>query len=167
MRQIIRQREIVADTWRYAGEDGAGPVVQGLSEVLAAKPAHTAPAGGLGVRLDPADEVEKLAPHLGRVALVVLHFPKDGEGRGFTQAQLLRQRYRYAGELRAAGAIKRDYLFFLARCGCDAFDLHPAEDLQASLAYFNTFSAIYQPGSDRGLQLRARGRSDTSSVNKP
>ena len=156
MRQIIRQREIVADRWRYAGEDGTGPVVQGLSELLAAVQAGTAPADGLGVRLDPADEVEKLAPHLGRVALVVLHFPKDGEGRGFTQAQLLRRRYRYTGELRAAGALKRDYLFFLARCGCDAFDLHPAEDLQAALAYFSTFSAAYQAGADRGLQLRAR-----------
>jgi uncharacterized protein (DUF934 family) len=156
MRQIIRQREIVADDWRYPGEAGAGPQVLSLAEFEAALQAGTAPLSGCAVSLEPADAVEKLAPAIKRLSLVVVNFPKNGEGRGFTQGQLLRQRYRYAGELRAAGAIKRDYLFFLARCGFDAFDLDPAENLAASLAGFKSFSVAYQSGSDRGVQLRTR-----------
>jgi uncharacterized protein (DUF934 family) len=162
MRKLIKQRMVVDDVWRYPGEVGAAPQVVTLVEFLAATAAGTTPAGGVAVQLEPEDEVEKLAPHLARLSLIVAHFPKDGEGRGFSQAQLLRQRYRYTGELRAAGAIKRDYLFFLARCGFDSFDLHPAEDLVAALATFNTFSAAYQPsferaGYDRVMAQRARG----------
>lgn len=83
-------------------------------------------------------------------------FPKIGEGRGFSHARLLRQRYRYAGELRAHGAIKRDQLFFLARCGFDSFDLDPTEDLPAALAALNAFSVAYQDGSDAVVQVRRR-----------
>jgi uncharacterized protein (DUF934 family) len=156
MRQIIRQRELVADAWRYPGEAGDGPRVLSLAQFAAAVAAGTAPAAGAAVWLEPADAIESLAPLVARLALVVVNFPKNGEGRGFTQGQLLRQRYHYAGELRAAGAIKRDLLFFLARCGFDAFDLDPAEDRAAALQSFGTFSVAYQLGSDRGVQLRAR-----------
>jgi uncharacterized protein (DUF934 family) len=163
MRKIIRQREIVRDSWRYPGAAGAVAaagtvVVTGTAEASAqvATLAEFLAGDSAAVQLEPGDDVEKLAPHVARLALVVVHFPKDGEGRGFTQGQLLRQRYRYSGELRAAGLIKRDYLFFLARCGFDAFDLHPDEDLAASLAAFKTFSAAYQPSTDRGIGVRAR-----------
>jgi uncharacterized protein (DUF934 family) len=156
MRQIIRQREIVADPWRYPGEAGAGPVVQPLVEFLAAVAAGQAPEQGAGVRVDPTDEIERLGPQLGRVGLVVVEFPKNGDGRGFTQAQLLRQRYRYAGELRAAGVIFRDHMFYLARCGFDSFDLAPGEDPQAALAALHGFSVAYQGASDAGVQTRGR-----------
>lgn len=152
MRRLIRQREIVDDAWRYPGEAGTVPQVLTLDECLAAAPDAT----GLGVQLEPGDAVEKLAPLVTRLSLVVVHFPKDGEGRGFTQGQLLRQRYRYAGELRARGPFKRDYLFLLARCGFDAFDPHPDETLADALAAFQTFSAAYQPSSDRGMRLGSR-----------
>jgi uncharacterized protein (DUF934 family) len=153
MRRLIRGRAIVADHWRYPGEAGDGPLVLTLAEFVAAA---SGAAAAHAVQLEPADAVETLAPYVARLRLVVVHFPKDGEGRGFTQGQLLRQRYGYQGELRAAGAFKRDYLFFLARCGFDAFDPNAAENLDAALVAFKSFSVRYQPGSDRGVSLRAR-----------
>ena len=156
MRQIIRQREIVADAWRQPGEAGDGPVVQPSAEFLAALLAGQAPQQGAGVRIGPTDEVERLGPHLGRVALVIVDFPKNGDGRGFTQAQLLRQRYRYTGELRATGAVFRDHMFYLARCGFDAFELAPGEDPQAALAALHSFSVAYQGASDAGVLTRGR-----------
>jgi uncharacterized protein (DUF934 family) len=156
MRDIIRGREVVPDSWRYAGDAGSGPEVLSLDALLAAVALDSAPAAGAGVSLQPTDEPEKLAALLPRLALIVLEFPKVGEGRGFSQAQLLRQRYGYRGELRARGALKRDQLFFLARCGFDSFDLDPGENLAASLAAFDTFSAAYQPGAGGGLPLRSR-----------
>jgi len=72
---------------------------------------------------------------------------------------MLRQRYRYAGELRARGALKRDQLFFLARCGFDSFDLDPTEDLQAALAALNDFSVAYQDGSDAVVKVQRRAGS--------
>ncbi|MFO1401045.1 MAG: DUF934 domain-containing protein [Steroidobacteraceae bacterium] len=156
MRKIIRQRELVADAWRYAGEAGDGPLVQPLAEFLAAVAAGTAPAQGAGVRLAPTDALEQLGPELGRVALVVVDFPKNGDGRGFTQGQLLRQRHRYGGELRATGVVLVDHMFYLARCGFDAFELAAGVDPQAALAALHSFSVAYQGASDAGVLTRGR-----------
>jgi uncharacterized protein (DUF934 family) len=154
MRNVIRQREVVGDTWRYPGETGSGPEVLPLAALQAAVSAGTAPASGVGVSLLPADDVVLLQPLLPRLALIVIQFPNIGEGRGFSQAQLLRQRHGYRGELRARGALKRDQLFFLARCGFDSFDLDPSENLAAALAAFNTFSVAYQSASDGDAAAR-------------
>ncbi|HEX2791796.1 MAG TPA: DUF934 domain-containing protein [Steroidobacteraceae bacterium] len=158
MRRIIRQRELVADDARYAGED-AGPgtrAVQPAAQFIAALRAGQASGSAAAVLIGPVDEVEALAPHLAPLSLIVVEFPKIGEGRGYTQARLLRQRYGYAGELRARGALKRDQLFFLARCGFNSFDLDPAEDLEAALGSFNDFSVAYQEGSDALVKVRRR-----------
>ena len=158
MRRIIRRRELVADDARYAGEDaGQGtravqPAAQFIAALSVPQPIDSAAA----VLIGPTDELEALAPHLALVSLIVVEFPKIGEGRGYSQARLLRQRYGYAGELRARGALKRDQLFFLARCGFDSFDLDPAENLEAALGSFNVFSVAYQDGSDAVVQVRRR-----------
>jgi uncharacterized protein (DUF934 family) len=168
VRRIIRRREIVADELLYAGETGAAApgadgtvAVLSLAQWLAAAGAVTqgeaAPvATPAAVLLAAADEVETLGAHLQGVRWIVIEFAKIGEGRGFSQARLLRQRYRYAHELRARGAINRDQLFLLARCGFDAFDLEAEEDLPAALAAFSTFSVAYQDGSDSLLSVHQR-----------
>jgi len=155
MRQIIRRREIVEDELRYAAELAPGALapegtvrVRSLAEQLDSA-AVRLPAAPTAVQLTVADEVERLAPHLANVRWIVIDFPKVGEGRGYSQARLLRQRHGYRHELRARGAIKRDQLFLLARCGFDAFDLDPAEDLQAALAALDSFTVAYQDGSEQ------------------
>lgn len=156
MRKIIRQRELVADAWRYPGEAGSGPQVVPLRDFLDAVAAGSAPGLGAGVRLAPSDDAEQLVPELGRVALVVVDFPKNGDGRGFTQAQLLRQRGRYAGELRASGVVQVDHMFLLARCGFDAFELADGVDPQGALAALHDYSVAYQGASDAGVLTRGR-----------
>jgi uncharacterized protein (DUF934 family) len=159
MRLIIRRRELVNDPWRYPDEPGeGGPLLVPQPAFLELVQQGSAPASGAGIWMAPTDEVEALAPHLHRVALIVAHFPKDGEGRGFSQGRLLRERYRFGGELRAAGPIKRDYLYLLARCGFDAFDLHPDEDLQAAIGALASFTVAYQPGDETLVQPRHRPR---------
>jgi uncharacterized protein (DUF934 family) len=159
MRRIIRRREIVEDALRYAAELAPGEhapagtiAVRSLAEHLSAVES-SAP---VAVLLGAADEVEALAPHLSSVRWIVIEFAKIGEGRGYSQARALRTRYRYRYELRARGAIKRDQLFFLARCGFDAFDLDAAENLEAALAAFETFSVAYQDGSEAVTAPRRR-----------
>lgn len=156
MRRIIRRLEVVADDARYRGEQPAAGTrtVLPAAEWIAA--AQAGRAAGDAVLLAPTDRVEQFAALLGALSLIVVDFPSIGEGRGFSQARLLRQRHRYEGELRARGALGRDQLFFLARCGFDSFDLDPAEDLQAALAAFRSFSVAYQDGSDALLQLSRR-----------
>jgi uncharacterized protein (DUF934 family) len=91
MRRIIRRREILEDSLRYAGEpQGPGTVsVQTAAEWLAGTGAgaEVAPAALL---LTPTDEVETVARHLQGVHWIVIEFAKVGEGRGYSQARLLR-----------------------------------------------------------------------------
>jgi uncharacterized protein (DUF934 family) len=158
MRRVIRRREIIADDARYAGEQ-AGPgtrQVAPLAQFIAATAAAATDSAFDAVLIGPADELEVLAPHLPLLRLIVVEFPKIGEGRGFSQARMLRQRYRYRGELRARGALKRDQLFLLARCGFDSFDLDPAESLEHAVGSLNDFSVAYQDGSEAVVHVQRR-----------
>jgi uncharacterized protein (DUF934 family) len=158
MRQIIRRRELVADDVHYPGETGdAGTrAVIPLAEFLGA--VSTGQPVGNAILVAPPDEVEPLAAGLSRLSLIVIDFPKVGEGRGYTQARVLRQRLGYTGELRARGALKRDQLYFLARCGFDSFQLDATENLQAALAGLDTFSVAYQDGSQELIRLKRRNQ---------
>lgn len=75
----------------------------------------------IGVRLEPAEEVEALAYDLPRIAVVALAFPKYRDGRAYTAARLLRERFNYRGEVRAVGEVLREQAGFMVRCGFDAF----------------------------------------------
>jgi uncharacterized protein (DUF934 family) len=96
------------------------------------------------LRLEPADDPSKVADQLAGASRVEIHFPKFGDGRGFSLARLLRTRYGYRGELRAVGHITRDHLYFMERVGFDAYELREGEDAEAALAAFRDFSAAYQ-----------------------
>src|SRR5579862_2717401 len=95
-----------------AAETGATePAFVTQVEFLADTARYLASGTPLGVRATPADRVEDLAPHLGQIAVVAIEFPGPGEGRGYTYARLLRQRYGFKGEIRAVGpAVKQDLL---------------------------------------------------------
>jgi uncharacterized protein (DUF934 family) len=69
---------------------------------------------------------------------------------------LLRQRFNFEGEIRAVGKIQRDQIFYMARCGFDAFEFPDGADLNVALKAFDDFSVAYQPSADRGVELRKR-----------
>ena len=108
------------------------------------------------VRLEPDDDPASVAGRLDRVARVEVNFPKFGDGRGYSIARLLRERYGYKGELRAVGHITRDHLFFMESCGFNAFELREGEDAQQALASFEDFSESYQASVTRPLPLFRR-----------
>jgi uncharacterized protein (DUF934 family) len=108
--------------------------------------------------LEPTDDPAALAGRLAGLKVVAVRFPKYGDGRGYSIGRLLRERYGYAGELRAVGEVARDHLFMLAHCGFDAFELREGEDPQAALAAFDDFSDLYQASAAQPLPLfRRRG----------
>ncbi len=159
---ILRNRRIESDPWRHVpdGEPlpAAGPVTVSLGRWLAEREALAARSDPLGVRLGPEDPVDALAGDLGRLALVAIEFPSFAEGRGYSQARLLRERHGFRGELRARGDVGRDRLAFLERCGFDAFELRPGEDPAAALAALEEIPVVFQPGADRRpFAARLRG----------
>jgi uncharacterized protein (DUF934 family) len=106
------------------------------------------------VRLEPADDPASLS--LEGVTRVEVNFPKFGDGRGYSIARLLRERYGYRGELRAVGQITRDLLFFMEGCGFDAFELRAGEDPHEAVAAFADFSESYQASVARPVPLFRR-----------
>ena len=95
----------------------------------------------------------------GSLKVIAIEFRTFNDGRGYSTARLLRERYGWRGELRAVGDVLRDQIFYLARCGFDAFELQDGQDVDAVLAAFNDFSERYQASVDQPLPLFRRRES--------
>jgi len=106
--------------------------------------------------LEPDHEPADLREDLSRLSLIAIRFPVFTDGRGYSIARLLRERYGYTGELRAVGDIMRDQLFYLSRVGFDAFLLREGEVAEEALAAFDSFSEAYQASVERPSPLFRR-----------
>jgi uncharacterized protein (DUF934 family) len=159
-RRLLRDGRIVEDDWSYLAEAAGNPdasVILTLAEWQTEPDAWIARGGRLGVVLSPAHKVELLGADLSRFALIGADFSGPSEGRGYSQARLLREHWKFGGELRATGFVRRDQLFFMARCGFNSFEL-PDSDIEHGHAALQTFSRAYQPSNDAGLPLKLRRR---------
>ncbi|MET0314892.1 MAG: DUF934 domain-containing protein [Hansschlegelia sp.] len=123
---LWRNGRFEADEWTLTGAEEAvaeGPAILSLERFLAERDALGSRNAPLGVILAPGEPVDDLAPYLDRVRLVVLPFPKFSDGRSMSTARLLRERYRFDGELRATGDVLIDQMPLMRRCGFDAFEV--------------------------------------------
>ena len=93
----------------------------------------------------------QFGPRLEGVKLIVLHFPKFTDGRAYSQARLLRERFLYRGELRATGQVLRDQFVFMLRAGFDAFEVKKEGDAEAFSQTVKRYSVFYQPTGDGRL----------------
>jgi uncharacterized protein (DUF934 family) len=93
-------------------------------------------------------DVDDLLPHLDRLAAVALVFPVFRDGRAYTQARLLRERFKFRGELRATGQVLRDQFVFMLRAGFDAFEVRKQSDAEAFANVAKRYSVFYQPTGD-------------------
>ena len=155
-RRLLRDGRIVEDDWSYRAEaqgSAESALILTFAEWQSDRAAWIARGGRLGVVLQPADRVESLAPDISRLELVGAQFSGPGEGRGYSQARILREQWKFSGELRATGFVRRDQLFFMARCGFNSFEL-PDTDIEDAAGALSTFSAAYQPSNDSGLPFK-------------
>jgi uncharacterized protein (DUF934 family) len=102
----------------------------------------------VGVRIESTEAVEDIAADLPRIAAVALVFPKYRQGQNYSSAMILRQRFGYAGEIRAVGEVLREQARFMIRCGIDAFE--PADASQAAdiTHVANRYRHVYQRAAD-------------------
>jgi uncharacterized protein (DUF934 family) len=165
MATLIKNRHIAENSWQWLDRaaDGSLPALPEQADVvvplalwLERRAELLARPGRLGLWLDSHEEPEVIAADVGRFELIAVNFPKFQDGRGFSVARLLRERFGYKAELRAIGHLTRDHLFFLEGCGFDAFELREGEDAQEALAAFEDFSEAYQASAKRPLPLFRR-----------
>ena len=101
-------------------------------------------------------KVAELAPWLDRLALIALIFPNFRDGRAYTQARQLRERYGFRGELRATGEILRDQFLFLIRAGFDSLEVKKAADAAAYAEAVGRYSVFYQQSANGSASVQRR-----------
>lgn len=158
---IIKNRQVVPNPWQRLTADTPVDITLPAEETSIIVPLSLWQARReellqrpvLGLCLEPDEDPSLIAADLEHFAVIAVHFPVFTDGRGFSAARLLRERYAYKGEIRAVGAFIRDQLFYLQRCGVDAFALETS-DPHAALASLDDFSIAYQAAVDRPPHFR-------------
>ena len=163
MQRLIKNGEVVNDSWHLLDKDAtldglpnSDSIIVPLALWLEHSHALKARDGGLGVWLDSDEEVESIAGDLDQFQVIALNFPVFSDGRNYSNARLLRDRYQYQGEVRAIGDVLRDQLFFMQRCGFDAFALRADRNAEEALESLKDFSNCYQAATDQPLPLFRR-----------
>lgn len=166
MPEIIKDGSIVSDSWQVLklgeGETPESVALPAkltllpLTVWLARREEVIARGTPVGVWLDSSEGPEAIAGDLGRFAVVAVNFPKFTDGRSYSSARLLRERYGYRGEIRAIGDVLFDQLFYMKRCGISAFALRADQNIEKALAGFATFSETYQAAVDQPQPLFRR-----------
>ena len=140
------------DRWRHLDDEepvpDSDPVTVSFARWKKAGNSLRARDGELGLRLPNDAAPEEIVPDLDRFALIVLQFPKFTDGRAYSQARLLRSRYRYTGELRASGNVLRDQLLFMRRCGFNSFVVGERAVTEEWAKAFGEFDVFYQAADD-------------------
>ncbi|MGF1463754.1 MAG: DUF934 domain-containing protein [Maricaulaceae bacterium] len=118
-----------------------------LEQFLALQSEGRQPPEPFAVQLSAQDDPERLAGHFERIAVIAVAFDAFADGRGFSTAALLRERYGFSGELRAVGSVIADQLGFLKRVGFDTVELDPRHMARAQAA-LEAIDVAYQPAAD-------------------
>ena len=147
---LIKNAAQIDNTWSYI-EDDAPLATNGCLSISLARLVEEGDTlllrnQSFGVRLQPEDDPAMLVPFLDRLGLIEVSFPKYTDGRGYSQAQLLRRRYGYTGELRAVGHVLTDQIFYMNRSGFDAYETARA-NLSSVLTALSEYTEVYQPAA--------------------
>ncbi|MDE2379907.1 DUF934 domain-containing protein [Bradyrhizobium sp.] len=162
---LVKGGKIVEDPFVRLADDAQTPAVGDIlvsaDRFLGDPEGLLARAGRLGMIWPNNRDIDALVPYLGRLAAVALVFPVFRDGRAYSQARLLRERYAWRGELRATGQVLRDQFVFMLRAGFDTFDVRKQADAEVFAQTVKRYSVFYQPTGDgritalhRRMQLR-------------
>jgi len=146
---LVRDGAVAADPWISVADDAAMPqeggAIVSFARWQAEREALAGREGPIGLALANTDDVAEIGPEANRFGVIALSFPKFSDGRAYSQARLLRERYGFKGELRATGAVLPDQLVHMLRCGFDAF--MPPDDRLVRYwgRVVGSLPAFYQP----------------------
>ena len=149
---LVKARKPVADAWLHLEDadplPAAGAVTVTWSRWLAERDGIALAPAELGVRIPNTVATAEIGADAAKFGLIAVAFPSFVDGRAFSQARVLRDRYAFRGEIRATGNVLRDQLQFMQRCGIDAYEVPDralSEDWFSALGEIDLF---YQPAAD-------------------
>jgi uncharacterized protein (DUF934 family) len=149
---LVKGRQPVADAWTHLEDadplPAQGPVTVSWARWTAERDAIRREPAELGVRIPNTLSTAEIGAEAGKFGLIAVNFPSFSDGRAFSQARVLRDRYGYKGEIRATGGVLRDQLQFMQRCGIDAFEVPERALSEDWFAALDEFDVFYQPAED-------------------
>ena len=153
MSALIRNREIVVNDLVMLDDEAAvptsGKAIVSLARWQQVSDQLRKESTDIGVRLPNTVDVATVWPELKDRKLIVIDFPGFGDGRAYSQARLLRDRYQFQGDIVAiGGAVVRDQLHGMERSGINGFLLRADQDPKICLTAFSDFSSAYQKATD-------------------
>lgn len=153
MSLLIRDGRLVAEDYVELADDQAPTetaVIVPLARWLEQQAALEAQPAKVAVRLPNTIEVSTIWPQISARPMIELDFPAFPDGRAYSQARVLRDRFGYTGEIRARGAaVVRDQLHNMLRAGINSFVLRDDQDADTCLSALADFNLAYQPAADR------------------
>ncbi len=173
---LIKDSELIPDPWATLGDDAAlpegAPAIVSFERWQAERETLIKRNAPLGIRLRSDQPPKLVLEDLDRFAVVALEFPKFGDGRAYSYARLLRERYGFRGELRAVGNVLRDQALYMLRCGFDAFEVAEDSALEGWRAALGEISVFYQPTADgrspaHALRAKRAGNGATAALSDP
>ncbi len=152
--RVIKDRAVIDDDWLLIRDiEDSSPIPEGdvilpftfwqanRGQLLKTKKKHA-------IWIDGSIETESLLDDIEFFSVIALDFPVFKDGRSYSHARLLRERYNYQGELRAVGDVLQDQLFFMERCGINSFQIREDKNIEQALNGFKIFSDRYQAAAD-------------------
>ena len=151
---------VIEDRYTRVDDEAAlpdGPVLVSLARFQAEREALLGREADLGVWLDSDESPDAIEADLGSLALVACNFPAFNDGRAFSYARLLRERYGYEGEVRAIGEVMLEQAPFMVRSGFSTFEIQDVSDVAEFKAVVEEVRTVYQPtGDGRATALQRR-----------
>lgn len=147
---LLENGRPVPDAWTFISDDQPIPAEGAVIVTLPRLTAEIDALSGrdLGVRLASAELAEAVAPFLDDLSLIAVEFPKFRDGRGFSTARELRERYGYNGTIRAVGHTLPDQYRFLLRVGFTQVEVPDDRDLAAWQHALAEIAVAYQRAVD-------------------
>jgi len=151
---LLKSGKIIDDPWVCWDDDpdsdpSVGAVIVSLKQWRDSRDRLLARATPLGIVLTSEQTPGEIEADLKYFDLVALDFPVFTDGRAYSNAKRLRQRYGYTGEVRAVGQVQRDQYLALHRCGFDALVIRQGETEEDWKAATRAISTPFQPGLDQ------------------
>ena len=155
--RVIKNNQVMEDGWQRieAGTDipGTGDIIVPLSVWKEHGNELINRSGRVGVCLPAEEEPAVLEDDLEQLEMIALDFSVFKDGRSYSNARLLRDRYGYKGELRAVGDVLRDQIYYMSRCGIDSFQIRTDKDITDAINGLTDFSVTYQTAADGALPV--------------
>lgn len=164
MKKLVEDNQVKEDNWVLLEKTESpeeqtipeGSVIIPLATWLVKRDSLMGRRDSVGVWLDSDEEPEAIAEDVKLFPVIAINFPKFSDGRGYSTARLLRERYGYSGQLRAIGDVLMDQMFYMKRCGFNAFAVREDRDPSKAIEALADFKESYQAATDQPEPLFRR-----------